>query len=705
MKKRIFALILSFLLVISLLPVAALADEEPQLYKVCIDAGTGVFTEQAIFSEGEIYIPAVSFGKYTRYNFHPDINTFLVSGQEFGKAIKRVTVQPDKKSLTVETKRIKLTDCFTVDGILYLPLCQMMPILNADILAVEQGVILISNNGLSMAELLYDFSLNDYAYNMNEEFFGNAGLLAGYYLPGYVFDSVTNFRFDRLDFIADTGQYRDYRDIFSEYLKDDSLYLQAMERHDDPGLLLNIVTSLNSESEKLNDMMDWIEKAEEYNGSFLAEDKLIEFMQDGTKYSDYFDSYDVDILSTTRVIHSDEVGISLAEYMELVDYLYTWFNHVEDHFEMLDAVYDFSSGWDMDNVQRRGAQTVYDLYGSAEWKGMMAELSEKAFEKALDKTSFGSELALYQLTASVSGELWELVIPGDTGDVSSLPLHAGIVNSAVSSAQAGSFRTEETVNDYRLSLLLTMLASRKCFEIMADTADAYGSYAGDYHAKIEKLEAMIQGLYLVAENAPFDAYENFDDFAEKNRKLIDEARLLEVPEPVQPDQVVGADEIVYLDFLAQHPEYLCFALLDVNQDGCMELLVSQDDCIQYYPLFPYELWVWKDGTFQLAYDHIREKLDRIQYSPQYRWIVDRTGGTGGSGGYCFYYLDENLSIQTLDYGTYGDGEHYEYDHWYNGEDVTNDAMKQKWDILREKHTSDSTLQPIQFFYTPSSGLS
>ena len=111
------------------------------------------------------------------------------------------------------------------------------------------------------------------------------------------------------------------------------------------------------------------------------------------------------------------------------------------NFRMLDAVYDSSAGFDFEDSQRRGAQAVYDLYGGREWYGYLKETADKLFETALEESRYGGELVLYKLTAKPSGELWELVIPGDTGDISTLTLHAGVVNAAMAKAAASSFRT------------------------------------------------------------------------------------------------------------------------------------------------------------------------------------------------------------------------------------------------------------------------
>lgn len=677
--KRIFSLALCFALVLSLFPLPT-RGEDLLFTRIQVDAGSGVCSETAIVQNGELYIPADHFSRYTRYRYHESSNLFLIKGQTAEKSIKPIRVSPEQKRLGVGTQFVNLSDCFTVDGVLYLPFCQMLPILNAEILAVEEGTILISNPPLSMAELLYDFQLSDYAYDLSAEFFDDDKLLLLYTIPSFLFDSVTNFRFDRLDVIADSGTYKDYKEIFEDYLKEDDLYFQATGQKDYGKKILSTITGVNSQSETLNDTMEWLERLAARDIAFTQSETINQILDRKGLYSGYFEKFGVDTFPVTKAVHDDTYFVSIADAFEILEYAYNYFNHVEDHFRMLDAVYDFSRGDDFDDTQRRGARAVYDLYGDREWYGVLKETADKLFEKALEESKYGGELVLYKLTAKLSGELWELVIPGDTSDISTLILHAGVASTAMVKAGGGSFKTEESTENYRLSLLLMMLASRRCYEIMADTAEGYGGYYGDYEAKIRRLETMIQGLYLVAGNVRLDTYEYFDDYAGSNRALLQDAGIFDSPEPAEPEDVSGPDETLYLDFLATHPEYHYYALLDVNQDGSMELLASADNG---QPHSRIDLWVW-DGEFRRELEDMWAKYCPLSYGSNNRWICEISGGTGGSGGAILYYLDENLSGQTTSI-EWMEGVGF----LFNGAEANSGALLDAWNAFGDKHASES----------------
>lgn len=683
MKRKLCLILCIALLLPTMLSMAQ--AEEIEFCKIRIDSGAGISVEKAIIEEDELYISASSFGRYTRFNYHRESNTFLIAGQEETKAFKKIVINPENKKLAVGNQLIELKNCYIVDGEVYLPFCQMMPILNAEILGVENGVICVMNNALSMAELLYDFSITDYSYNLADEFYGDKGLLLAYVLPSYLFNSVVDFRFDRIGWFCDMGDFEDYRLIFRDYLRDDALFNKAFTEIDEARTILRLVTGLNDETKKLHDLVSWFRKIEDLElkeDSPLSKDILVRFIQTGEKYPRYQD----DLVSVVTATHQDDYGISPADFMELVDYLYVCYNHVEDNQQMLDAVYGAATLEDVMDAQYRAAHEVYNMYGNG-WKTVPAlgdqVVKELLLQKAED-TLAPTKLKLYELTAKLGGEALELVIPGSTKDVSVLTLHAGVVNTAMLKASSGNLNTEESTENFRLSLLLMMLASRKCYSIMADVAEGYGYSAADYQRKIEKLENMIMGLYRVAENAAFDTYEHFGTFAEENRQMLKQGGIFDEREILAPGEVIGPGEHVYLDFLHQHPEYTHYYLLDINGDGCDELLATEDTGSPHSYV---DLWVY-NGSFILGWEDIWVKYANLTYSSENLWVEEILGGTGG-GGVMFYYLDEDYQVQTESI------EYYDFcGYLYNGEEVTDEALQEKWDKLSEKYHPETSTEIV-----------
>ena len=111
------------------------------------------------------------------------------------------------------------------------------------------------------------------------------------------FDTVTDLRLDRLDFILDSGAFEDYREIMADYLRDENLFLRANEAHDDPRLLLALVNFASEKTEPLKDVLDWVETIKkvdlEENGHLLrgAAKELVKQIQNVKDLPDYA-SYD-----------------------------------------------------------------------------------------------------------------------------------------------------------------------------------------------------------------------------------------------------------------------------------------------------------------------------------------------------------------------------------------------------------------------------
>ena len=185
--RKVLAILLCVAILLPCVCIGVSAEENHTFYKINIDSGSGTIGEKAIVKDGEIYISADSFSNYTRFSFDNETKTFLIKGQELKKAFKSVVIDIEKKRVFVSGKKFfNLSNCFEIEGEIYLPLCQMLPVLNADIYEVRDNTIYISNNKLSLAEVLYDFDISDYYFNISAEFYNMdwAALLT--IVPNYV---------------------------------------------------------------------------------------------------------------------------------------------------------------------------------------------------------------------------------------------------------------------------------------------------------------------------------------------------------------------------------------------------------------------------------------------------------------------------------------------------------------------------------------
>ena len=512
--KRFLSFLLCVIMLLSNFYVVANAEEEQCFYRIKIDAGSGVITEKALVQDKEIYIPAKNFSNYTRFSFNEESKMFLIKNQELNKSFKSVVVDTENKRILVSgTKIINLTNIFVVNETIYLPLCQMLPILNADIYTVKDNVIYISNNKLSLAEILYNFDISDYYFNLSTEFDDMKWAALLTIVPNYVWDTLVNIRYDRLDIAYNSGEYNDYKDIFSEFIAEDNLYLKAMAKKKET--VSHIIDFYNGANEFMKDsksIYDWVDEAGKTDISSETGGALLEFLQLD------FDSErikDEEIYSISEAWTKGK--ISFSDCIELINYIYKYQTVTNDNKNMLEAVYDLDFVISDDEPARKAAKHIHDLYS----KNFIPALFEEiATEIATDNIKNLNPIGLYTATAKLAGILIEKVMPFKPGDVANLPIYADIVLSSSYKFHSLDTSTDESTNNLRCSLLFCLTASKKCFEIMRE---AMGDSSTYYDNKIEKIEKLIIALYIAEENTEFDSFEHFDEYRKNNIQKLNKA--------------------------------------------------------------------------------------------------------------------------------------------------------------------------------------
>lgn len=514
-------LLVAFLSIVILLPcicVGVNAEENYTFYKINIDSGSGAIGEKAIVQDGEIYISADSFSNYTRFTFDKETKTFLIKGQELKKAFKSVVIDIAKKRMLISGKKFfELSDCFEIEGEIYLPLCQMLPILNADIYEIKDNIIYISNNKLSLAEVLYDFDISDYYFNISTEFYDMDWAVLLTIVPNYVWDTVVDVRFDRLDIVYNSGEYNDYKDAFSSFISDDNLYLKA--KAEDASAIDSTVEFFNKANSTAKDMKSvygWVEAAGKSEISSETGGALLDSLKA------YYDSGDLKTDDLKGLNDAWTGGkISFGDCIEILTYVYTYATQVEDNRQMLNAVYIVDSKITKKETARKAAKQVYDLYGDNIVPALYKEIATTVASDTLEDLS---PIGVYTATAKVAGTVLETFMPFEPGEIAKLPVYSDVVLSAASKYRAYDTMTDESTNNLRLSLLLCMIASKKCYEVMADVFDEDTSY---YKSKVEKIEQLIMGLYIAEENTEFDSFEHFEKYKKVNLEKIEKSNFFD----------------------------------------------------------------------------------------------------------------------------------------------------------------------------------
>lgn len=537
--KRMIALCLVFAFLLPTVCVASGAEDEPVFYRIQISAGEGIQAEKAIVRDGEIYIPAESFDKYTRYEYGKDKHSFVIKGQDAKRAFKALYVDVDNKRVNVSGKKVVgLSDCFEYGGSLYLPFCQMLPLLDADIFGVSNGVIQVSNPVITMADVLYHFNIEDVYFDYSKEFLDSPLLASLYVVPAYIFDTVVNSKYGRLDVVSHSGDFKEYKEIFSELLADNNLYLQAKAYR--PSGLQDIIDSykvVGSDQESLKTLFDWIEIAGK-NADKAQGDALFELLASAYGLDDYKHNFLREINETW---HEGKFGF--AECVSAAAYLCTYVTIIDDNRNMLKAVYNTDGKVGAAEYDRKAAKHVCDLYGDNVGKAVFDELAMKYAGEITEKLL--NPIAIYTNTAQVAGVLFEEFLPYSYSDVARLPLYAEVISSAKAGFNQNEMFTDKGAEAKRLSLLLCLMASRKAFMIMRAGSD-YSSY--DYYdERIGVLESYIKLLYLLGDNTEFDSFEHFEEHYRENLKKIGGIEFKKYPASLPKNSIGNLTEIGYFE--------------------------------------------------------------------------------------------------------------------------------------------------------------
>lgn len=564
--KKVVAVLICFVILISCMSVSVCAEENHKFYSVSITSSEKVYSEKALICDGDIYIPAESFSKYTRYEYDAEGHCFTIKGQSREKAFKFILVDPSKKRICVSMSGLSfydLSDYFVVDNIEYLPFCQMLPFLNAEIYDVENGTIYVANNKLSIAEVLYDFDIADYKFNMANEFLDSGLLASAFILPSYLLDTVVNVRFGRLDIITHSGEYNDYKDIFSEFIAEDNLYLKAKaEEPESVELLLDVFNQAGESSKDLHSVYEWIEDAGKTNISSDTGGVLLDSLKE------YYDSGELKTDDIKGINDAWTKGkVSLADCIETSVYIYNFFNLIEDNRDMLDAVYEVGDPPKVKNAEKRAAIHIYDLYGDNVIPAITQEIISKYSQDVLNE--YLNPFAVYTSAAKVAGFVLKEVMPYSYGDVSKLSLYSNVVNTASSKYGSYMISSKGEAEKIRLSLLLCLMASKKCYEIMEETSDGYNMDKSYYEDKVEKIDQMIIALYAVAENKKFDSLSNVQDIKDKN---IEKVKVI-IDNPNPYEKAALSNEGLYISDV----EYITMDdanYIQLNKDGTVTMQIN-----------------------------------------------------------------------------------------------------------------------------------
>lgn len=503
MAKRILStvLLLVYILSFSIVPVRA-TEAGYQTAEIIVDSFGNQHTEKVLINEDHILFAPISwFTKYGLMAHTEESNRYVFyhAGEETVKPFtKRIYIDMNGREVScgcyvTETKfqtymTHKFTQSIISENTLYLPVAEMLPLFNAKIEITDDGILHINANAVSVFSALYGLNLQELAFDADRDVVGHEFMTAS----GMLIDTILGLRIDRLDGLFNTGEYNDYRELFKAYLVDDAVFLSAYDEDQTPTEQfmktkrnnLKEIDGLLSDAKIGPDFLGYILDSELYPG-----------------FHDFKDFYS-GMSDTAEGIY------------KIADYSNTYMNQVDDHLNMLEAVYS-NEFFGEANPAYKAAVQITSTYGSDSAK-QRKEIVHSALYDFIVSEFGGTAVKEFGLTPyKIAFKAVKLALPEaveEVGKAAQLGYMDDVVNHACrvfdKRTQNMQFDTE-SLDELRLTVMLALVASRH----------AYNTFWED-HEKIEKISDVLMGLYLAAESVDCESVDYYYAMlSELNRRV------------------------------------------------------------------------------------------------------------------------------------------------------------------------------------------
>lgn len=546
--RKLLSLAVVVWMLAACIPLSALAAETDELALIRVSNGNSEKIYQVVSRDSELYFPAEAYGEMTKYVF--------TASENYGYQLGAKTIIVDPKSgdmnITAQNYTENIGKGISIDGVDYLPASKLLPWMNVSC-SVDDGVLTVVPDAVSIWEVLSDFDYSSYLFNVYDVYGESASSAVGLGSM-IVFDTIINFRWDRLVPVGEEGSLYDY-ECYVSALSELGMIdcLDAADSH----------VSGASELISFEKALDIGEEgsAEDLEGALGAEGLDAATIQEITKVGDLWntlkDCADVPGLTTDYVnvfAALKTYGLVLATDNDYREYL-TWLSERGTGNSLFDyALVEARAVLDED----RGV--AYTL-ASEFCKGLLSALPEEIFEVAAagasdeavkeafaecsNATDFMGSLKTYTAISKVIyGSLFEDAVAGYEGMAK-----AGVLESIQNYCWdlAGSLRceelTEETLMHIRQSYLTSLQASKQLFQAQQDTMN-FGILAdmgllengnGLLDSQIQLIDGKTRQLVVTSDAALNDSTEGKEEYADRLGDMFSDVTCFPATEPVVVD--------------------------------------------------------------------------------------------------------------------------------------------------------------------------
>lgn len=510
------------------------------------------------------------------------------------------------------------SDVVERDGEIWVPIGELLPMLQAEISVTEEGDLMMSPVVTTLTRVLHEHwdSIEELLFDADDVEYGEV-VTTGAFVVDTAFDAVV----DPLDVVTNVGRVHDYEDLFKKYLVDNEAYLSLFSEE-------NSVT--------LGHLKTYAKVAKNF-------DTIYDFVEDCfdlTKYAETLKEIDPEVAENFSK-YLPGFGDALSEAASLMEYSNIYLNQVEDHRLMLEAVYDYEyfngsksrakeiEGWPSYNA----SLTVRELYDTdAEdcnamfLRTVSNELKDYAEDKLPDPSGVAVPwyLAIKLTKMFREAELEYMDAAGKMGLVDNTVSYSmKIAEDRLFSRDFGT----TNFNGLRLCLMMAVLGSRY----------AYSSYwTGDMKKEeLERTNEILKDLYLAGIWSDYGSGGTYDERLFVLKQELESLRFLRQPSG-------GLEKLEYAIVLAALQDMdllsLSWTLNDADGDGNQELLMTALDPESFREsqlVLDADAMVFDSHTALGAY----QLSEFVCTDDQSGWVLSHGGASAMNGGQFYYRWD------------------------------------------------------------------
>lgn len=507
--KRVIALLLCLSFVLSFSNISVFAEGENYKFaRIKVTANKKDYYETVIVDDDTLYMATESIAKYATYNTSKHKLFFMRRDQDdVNKAFKLAYYKESDNTLHVKLgmtwKTIKNVKCKVYQDSYYLPIHMVFPYLDS-VVSTDKNSLIIESDRIALSDALYDYDHLDYYFNMSSEFADSALLAIGLYLPSYLFDTSTKI-FDwkalagRL--LGVSGNENDYLAAFESIVLDNKVYLKTISCNPNN---MDEIYAIIDEDIALGKIWDNAREIDEFiNTTFEIGDSSYDFLQFFKGFKEF------------------------KEYYDLVKLVYNYLNMAQDHYDMIKTVYSkdvLKANNSFEKKEYKAGKKAALLYSdsfTSVSKAIIDFTNSKKMDAALEGT-------IWDEMVDATGAVLKFTLKlGYTEKVPLLPYYASIMNSSMSASTEYNMRMVDSKyaeNQMRLSEILYLLSSVKCYEVMLDVYERYNdkNYVSSYQSQINRINARLTLLYQANSHSDSDNFEhwNYSDESKAIKKAI-----------------------------------------------------------------------------------------------------------------------------------------------------------------------------------------